>query len=170
MVHTFATREEAAIFASAMRSDGYLAEILDEGMGPIYGPLTIGGIRVLVSDEPIAGNETESTATPPPDAKADDGELLTVIRLTVVGVTALGLLIVAVMLLAAHARNPAELVRTLVRMLKYPLMIGLAFAVMGPWMGDFTRWLRGESLEEGPRYLRWLVLALLIPFLLLAAL
>ena len=174
MVHTFATREEAAIFASAMRSDGYLAEILDEGMGSIYGPLTIGGIRVLVSDESIGdaddGGETEFTVPPPPDVKPDDGEFLTVLRLLTVGIAALGLAVVVVMLLSAHARNPGELVRTLFRVLKYPLMIGLAFAVMGPWMGDFTRWLRGEPSGEGQRYLRWLLLALLIPFLLLVVL
>jgi hypothetical protein len=170
MIHTFATREEAAIFASAMRSDGYFAGILDEGMGSIYGPLTIGGIRVLVSDEPHEDAEDQAGGPQALSEKADDGEFLNTLRLLVVGLVGLGLAVLAVMLLSVTSEDPVGLLRRLLDFLKFPVLIGLAFAVMGPCMGDFTRFVRGEPLEEGWKDLRWLLLALLIPFLLLAVL
>ncbi len=170
MVHTFATREEAAIFASAMRAEGYYAGILDEGMGAIYGPLAIGGIRVIVSDESAEneGDESSAVQTLPP-TESNDGELLTTVRLLVVGVAACGLVILAIALLAAFSNQPGGLLRELGHLLKYPLVIGLAFAAMGPAMAGFTRWLRGEEVSEGSALLRWLLLALLIPFLILVA-
>jgi hypothetical protein len=173
MVHTFATHEEAAIFASAMRAKGYHAEILDEGMASVYGPLTIGGIRVLVSKE-SAGNddgfyETDAMVPPPPGAEPD-GEILRLVRLLVVGVAALGLIILVILLLSAYSRNPGGLLWVLIEVLIFPLIIGLAFALMGPFMGSFTRFVRGEPLAVGWKYLRWLLLALIIPYLLLAVL
>jgi hypothetical protein len=165
MIHTFSSREEAAIFASAMRSDGYYADILDEGMGSIYGPLAIGGIRVVVSDEPLADTLDESGAS----GKVEDGEFLKTLRLSVVGVVVLGLALIGIMLLSITSQDPAGLARLLYHALKYPLLLALAFAVLGPLMEGFTHWLRGESSGEGQRYLRWLLLALLIPLLLLLA-
>jgi hypothetical protein len=171
MVHTFATHEDAAIFASAMRAKGYHAEILDDVMASIYGPLTIGGIRVLVSEESV-GNVDENAeaefATPPPPAAKPDGEFLTMVRLLVVGVAALGLVILVILLLSAHSRNPGGLLWVLFEIMFFPLVIGLAFALMGPCMGSFTRFLRGEPLGPGWKYVRWLLLAMLIPVLLLA--
>lgn len=173
MVHTFATHEEAAIFASAMRSEGYFAEILDGAMGTIYGPLTIGGIRVIVSDGPVGNDdgsgETDATM-PPPAGKPHDGEFLTILRMLVVSVAALGVVILVVLSLSAYSGNPGGLVWALLAALKYPLMFGLVLAIMGPFMGSFTRFVRGESLSEGWGILRWLLLALLVPFLLLALL
>ncbi|MCU0776943.1 MAG: hypothetical protein MUF86_04670 [Akkermansiaceae bacterium] len=170
MFHTFATREEAAIFASAMRAEGYFAAILDEGMGSIYGPLTIGGIRVLVSDEPLPAAVDQAGGPQAPADKAEDGELLKTLRLLVVGLAGFGLLVLAVALLSVTSQDPVGLLRMLYHFLKFPLLVGLAFAVMGPCMAGFTRFVRGESMGEGWRYLRWLLLALLIPFLLLAVL
>jgi hypothetical protein len=170
MFHTFATREEAAIFASAMRSDGYYAEILDEVMGSIYGPLTIGGIRVLVSDEPIGDTMDEAGGPQTHSGMAEDGEFLKTLRMLVVGLVGFGLAVLVIMLLSVTSQDPMALVWILIHSLKFPVLIGLAFAVMGPCMGDFTRWLRGEPIGEGWTYLRWLLLALLIPFLLLAVL
>ena len=172
MVHTFATREEAAIFASAMRSDGYFADILDEGMGSIYGPLSIGGIRVIVSDERIesAANEAESNELSPPTAKPEGGEFLTILRMVVVAVIVLGLSVVAIMLLSAFSEDPGGLARWLIEALKYPLIVGLAFAIMGPLMGGFTRWLRGERNSRVTGWLRWVVVILLSLLLILAML
>ena len=170
MIHTFSTREEAAIFASSMRSDGYFAEILDEGMGSIYGPLAIGGIRVLVSDEPLEDAVDGAAGPQEPASKADDGEFLKTLRMLVVGLVGFGLAVVVVMLLSVTSENPLGLARILYHFLKIPVLIGVAFVIMGPLMGNFTRWLRGEPVGEGMWYLRLLLLALLIPFLLLAAL
>jgi hypothetical protein len=52
-------------------------------------------------------------------------------------------------------------------MLKVPLVIALAFAIMGPWMIHFTRWVRGERVSAGGGILRWLLLALLVPLIIL---
>ncbi len=48
MILRFATYEEAGIYAAWMRSEGHYAAVLDENMGFIWGPLAIGGFRVVV--------------------------------------------------------------------------------------------------------------------------
>jgi hypothetical protein len=172
MIHTFATREEAAVFATAMRADGYIADILDEDMASIYGPLAIGGVRVLVSDQPLEEEvnvdmeATAYTGSPPPEENKD-GELLRTLRLFAVGVVGIGLLTLVITLLSVFANDPGGLARVLWQMLKVPLAIGLAFAIMGPWMIHFTRWLRGERVSTGGGILRWLLLALLVPLIIL---
>jgi len=173
MVHTFATREEAAIFATAMRSDGYFAEILDDGMGSIYGPLAIGGIRVVVSDEPM--EESADEAGHP--GQTEDGEFLRTLRLFVVGIAGLGLCVVAFMLLwlvlqliRLFSADPAAGVLAFFHLLKFPLGIALIFVIAAPMMTGFTRWLRGEQLSVASELLRALLLALLIPFLILMVL
>jgi len=177
MVHTFATREDAAIFASAMRSDGYFAGILDEDMGAIYGPLAIGGIRVVVSDEPIGGEVDETAGRQALSGNAEDGEFLRTLRLFVVGIAGLGLAVVAIMLLWLLLKlmellmeKPVEGALVVFHLVKSPLVIVLIFLIAGPLMTGFMRWLRGERLSGEWALLRWLLLALLIPFLLLAVL
>lgn len=171
MVHTFATHEDAAIFAAAKRAEGYHAEILDEGMGMLYGPLAIGGIRVIVSEEAIPIDDEEekpdSTVPLPAMEKSEDGEFLKTVRMLAVGIVAIGLVALVIMLLSVFSNNPGGLLLELVHLLKYPLVIGVVFAVMGPFMLDFTRWLRGEKVSADGGILRWLLLAALIPFLLL---
>jgi hypothetical protein len=120
---------------------------------------------VVVSDEPLADTLDESGAS----GKVEDGEFLKTLRLSVVGVVVLGLALIGIMLLSITSQDPAGLARLLYHALKYPLLLALAFAVLGPLMEGFTHWLRGESSGEGQRYLRWLLLALLIPLLLLLA-
>lgn len=169
MVHTFATRDEAAIFASAMRAKGNHAEILDEGMASVYGPPSIEAIGVLVSIG-SAGNddgfyETEVMVPPPPAAEPDD-EILTLVRLLVVGVAALGLIILVIQLLSAYSGNPGGLLWFMCEMLVFPLIFVLLFALMGPFMESFTRFMRSKPLGEGWGCLRWLLLAFVIPFLL----
>jgi hypothetical protein len=169
MVHTFATHEDAAIFASAKRAEGYHAEILDEGMSWIYGPLAIGGIRVMVSEEAIPnehdGEEQDVVVPPPPWVARNDGEFLTTVRLLVVSVVAFGLAVLAITLLAAFSNQPGGLMLELIHLLKYPLAIGLAFALMGPAMVGFTHWLRDERLSQGSGWLRWLLLGILLAML-----
>ena len=179
MVHTFATHEDAAIFASAKRAEGYHAEILDGCVGMIYGPLAIGGLRVMVSEEALPnGDDTEEqeiTVPPPPWVNADDGEFLTTVRMIVVGIAALGLLVVAIALfylllqmIRLMSQEPVVGALALFRMIQFPLGIALAFVLLAPWMHGFTRWLRGEELSEGEELLRWLFLAVIVPILLLA--
>jgi len=173
MIHTFATREEAAIYASAMRSEGHFAEVLDEGMGAIYGPLAIGGIRVLASDEPF------DDALDPAEAgelggghlsagEAAGGEFQRGLRLFVVSLVAFGLLVGLLLPLATE--TPRGAATMLFHSLKIPLVLALSFVLLGPLMAGFTRLLRGEQESGAARVIRWLLLAALIPLLLLAAL
>lgn len=168
MVHTFATGEEAAIFASSRRSDGYFAEILDEGMGAIYGPLAIGGIRVVVSDEPL--EETGDGADAPPPGHAEDGEFLRLVRMLVVGLAAIGLVVIAIGLISIIPRDPVELARALYRMLRLPVLVALIFVLLGPLMGGFTQWLRGEQVTAETGWARWLLIGLLSFFIIMATL
>jgi len=52
MIRKFPTYEEASFFVEEKRSEGYYATILNEGTGFLWGPPTVGGFRVFVSDEP----------------------------------------------------------------------------------------------------------------------
>jgi hypothetical protein len=52
MIQKFGTYEEASFFVEEKRQEGYHAEILNEGTGFLWGPRTVGGFRVQVSDEP----------------------------------------------------------------------------------------------------------------------
>jgi len=59
MIEKFASFEEASFFVEQKRQEGYHAEILNEGTGFLWGPRTVGGFRVAVSDHPIAPSELE---------------------------------------------------------------------------------------------------------------
>lgn len=174
MIHTFGTREEAAIFAAAMRSEGRFAEIFDEEMGSIYGPLAIGGIRVLVSDqaseEPEGGANGERIENPMAGSTPEGGVFLQALRLFTVSLVACGLIALVLFMLSGASQSPDFVTRFLVGVLKYPLILGLVFAVMGPWMGSFTRWLRGEREPTDTGCLRWLFLALITGFVVLMVL
>jgi hypothetical protein len=50
---------DAAIFAGSMRQEGHYAEIIDEACGLIYGPLAVGGVRVIVSEEALGDDDPE---------------------------------------------------------------------------------------------------------------
>jgi len=65
MVHRFGTHEEAALFVSMKRSEGYFAGIVGDQASTMLGPLAAGGVRVLVSEE----------AFEPSMDKPDDAEL-----------------------------------------------------------------------------------------------
>lgn len=51
MIEKFDSYEEAALFIEEKRAEGYLAEFRNEGVGFLWGPRTVGGFRVYVSDE-----------------------------------------------------------------------------------------------------------------------
>lgn len=53
MIEKFDSYEEAALFIEEKRAEGYLAEFRNEGVGFLWGPRTVGGFRVYVSDEPV---------------------------------------------------------------------------------------------------------------------
>lgn len=81
----FDTYEAASIFVGVMQADGHFAAILDESMGFIYGPMAIGGFRVIATDEPVEATEE------PPGEGAIEGAVLNFLRLAVGAFIVLGL-------------------------------------------------------------------------------
>ncbi|MDX1680855.1 MAG: hypothetical protein R3242_09010 [Akkermansiaceae bacterium] len=53
MLHRFATYEEAALFVSKKRSEGFYAEILHDNASSFWGSLAVNGVGVLVSEEKV---------------------------------------------------------------------------------------------------------------------
>ncbi|MCX6873336.1 MAG: hypothetical protein NTW21_05940 [Verrucomicrobia bacterium] len=145
MIVRFATYEEASIYAGMMQADGHFAAVLDESMGFIYGPLAIGGFRVLVTEEPVA--ETEE---PPGDGPLESA-VLNFLRLLV---TALVVLCLAIGL-GVYCRFGGEFAipGLLVLAVLSGAWLGICL-VLGPLMGPFTRALRDEQSPFG-----WLVKA-----------
>lgn len=134
MIVRFATYEEAGIYAAWMRSEGHYSAILDEHMGFIYGPLAIGGFRVIVSDEPVEDVEPPP-ATPPMLDSTLDAARVVVLAFITFGV--LGWLILAV-------KYPD---RYVVDAVAWAIRCGLMLAVLGclaPLMIPMTRALRDE--------------------------
>ena len=173
MIHTFATHEDAAIFASAKRAEGRYAEILDECMSGIYGPPAIGGIRVILSEEalPEAG---EDDIPPPSWMGSRDGELANTVRMFVVGFTAIGLGVVAlrlirdlIFLIRYTADDPLAGTSALLDLFQFPLILALSIMSLTPLMCGITRWLRDGDTPRGAALFRWMFLALLILFLIL---
>ncbi len=50
MLVRFNTLAEAVSFAARRRSEGFLAELCDEAVSSLWGPLTVGGVAVITSD------------------------------------------------------------------------------------------------------------------------
>ena len=53
MILRFHNFEAAALAVAKLRDDGYFARICDESVAALWGPGAVGGLRVIVSDEPI---------------------------------------------------------------------------------------------------------------------
>ena len=152
MIHRFATYEDAGIYAGAMRAEGYHAAILDEHMGFIYGPLAIGGFRVIVSDDPVEDDLTPSAVAEKPGALDEIHAVLMAIA-----ATCLALVVItagwSIIRIAGHAmRQVAEwaahpgkdgLRECLERGLPVAISLGF-FICLPPLMIAMTRALRDE--------------------------
>jgi len=143
MIHCFATYEEAGIYAGAMRSDGYYAAILDENMGFIYGPIAIGGFRVIVSDEPVEDQEPPAPAPSPVD------DMLDAIRLMVAAVAGLGILILTLLFLFELLKQPDLLPGFLLVVLFLIAIPCAAICLLIPLWEPMTRALRDERSMFG---------------------
>ena len=139
MTHRFATYEEAGIYAGAMRSEGYYAAILDEHMGFIYGPLAIGGFRVIVSDDPVEDEEPLVFAASPLDPVLD------AIRLLVVAFVSLGIVILAVQFMKLPASYLADFAGLVLRC----TFLAAVFCLLIPLVEPMTRALRDERSVFG---------------------
>jgi|GEM_PF-7046192 len=53
MIHRFHNPETASLFAAKLRSEGHFARVLDTHVSHLWGPLPMGGARVLASPEPV---------------------------------------------------------------------------------------------------------------------
>ena len=136
----FHTYEEASIYAGVMQADGHFAAILDESMGFIYGPLAIGGFRVIVTEEPAV--ETEE----PPENGKIEGAILDFLRLLLGAFVALGLAVgIGIEWKAAGESFVPGL---LVLAAAAAGWLGICLS-LGPLMTPFTRKLRDDSSVSG---------------------
>lgn len=165
MVRTFGTWEEAALYASFMRSEGYFAALLDECVAPLYGPAAIGGIRVLVSDEPVTDDpenpddELHECEVPPPTPP--DGKLVQIIRLVTVSLVAFGLIAMVFSMSQSARHIPGGLVSMLLLSLAYPALVSLIFLSLIPGLGTLTSCVRNCRDEGASGWLFWFVMFLL---------
>ena len=53
----FSSHHSAILFAASKRDEGYFAQVLDENVGHLWGAATVGGFRVLMSDDPVTQKE-----------------------------------------------------------------------------------------------------------------
>lgn len=143
MIVRFATYEEASIYAGVMRADGHFAAILDESMGFMWGPLVIGGFRVIVTEEPV--EETEE----PPGEGPIEGAILNFLRLLLGAFVALGLAVGIGMLW--KAAGDSSVTALLVLAAAVAGWLGI-YLIVAPLMIPFTRALRDNSSVFG-----WLV-------------
>ena len=51
----YPTLEAAYLAVARLRNEGYVASVCDDAVATIWGPLAVGGVRVVSSDEPIEG-------------------------------------------------------------------------------------------------------------------
>ena len=143
MIVRFPTYEEASIYAGVMQADGHFAAILDESMGFIYGPLAIGGFRVIVTEEPVV--ETDE----PPGEGPIEGSILNFLRLLVGAFVALGLAVGIG--IGWKAAGDSFVTGLLVLAAAVVGWLGI-YLILGPLMVSFTRALRDHSSVFG-----WLV-------------
>ncbi|MEI6676049.1 MAG: hypothetical protein WCO57_12820 [Verrucomicrobiota bacterium] len=140
MIVRFHSYEEAAIYAGVMQADGHFAAILDESMGFMYGPLAIGGFRVIVTREPVL--ETEE---PPADGPIE-AAVLNFLRLLVGAFVVCGLA-VGIGLLWTEAGD-MFVTGVLVQAAAVTGWLGM-YMILGPLMIPFTRALRNKASAFG---------------------
>lgn len=73
MIRRFPTYESACLFAAEQRAEGHFAQVLDDIVGTMWTPATVGGVRVLTSDQPVS---EDSPALP-----AGDSTLMRFVRI-----------------------------------------------------------------------------------------
>lgn len=65
MIFRFPTHESAAIAVGKLRSEGYFAEVCDDYVAHLWGPVATGGVRVIVSEEPLEIEESAPLPSSP---------------------------------------------------------------------------------------------------------
>jgi len=151
VITRFYSFEDAYIYAGVMRSEGHYAEVLDEGVGFFYGPLFVNGFRVLVSDEPVEGEEPLPVEAP--ETCMQEGVRVVFFTLIAFGMLfiVLGFAFGLLMLLRGLSqdfRNFSGISPLLISIL--PLVVLLAiWVILGPLMGTMNRILRDESSVIG---------------------
>lgn len=93
MIRKFSTYEAASFYVEEKRAEGYHATILNEGTGFLWGPRTVGGFRVFVSDHPTDGSE--------PEVPADESWPTRILRYGFVVVLVVGLVVALISALLA---------------------------------------------------------------------
>lgn len=102
MLHRFATLEEAALFVSMKRSEGYFAEILHEQVAVLWCPLAMGGVAAWVSEEAAEEEDEVPELRPEGPTLPMVLSLLGMVLMVGVPATALSLFVLALLRHAMH--------------------------------------------------------------------
>ncbi len=149
MLHRFATYEEAALFVSMKRDEGYFAEILHDHVAGLWGPLAMGGVSAWVADEAIEADEDGD----PAEAVIEEElrvswlpmELSMALAHATLAVPTLMLLVAAYGLLRLASRQPQEVGLAVLAMLLLAGLLCGAALVLGWGLSGWTRWLREDN-------------------------
>lgn len=171
MMRTFATWEDAGLFASYMRSEGYFAEVLDQGASSLYGPAAIGGIRVLLSDEPVtaienpdggAGDPAEEDGIPPM-AVADEGEAARLFRMLIVGWVVISMIVVLRGFLVVAQESPVGVLPFVWPAIASAVLCAGSWLALVPAIPHICSSIRKSQESGGYGLLFWWVILFLLP-------
>lgn len=160
----FDTWERAAIFAGRMRDEGRRATLLDEGVAFLWGPVAVGGVRVMVSDL-VLDDEEEWPEEEWPEVEGVDSEAVWVLRSLVAFTPVVAVLMVLMRVFAEQGRSrspvvePGVVVEFLVKLAGF----SVAMVVLGVLMTMATPFLRDEE-NPWSQMVRMAVAILVLPF------
>lgn len=148
MLHRFATYEEAALFVTLKRDEGYMADILHDHTAMLWGPLTLGGVAAWVSEE-AAGEEDEVPDLPQERLFRLPTGLSLALGRIVLTVVSVWLVLAMGGLLQYAQMDPTLAMRLMVVLLGLALMLSLLLWFSG-WF--LSAWVHAVWDEQHPRH------------------
>ncbi len=107
-VEKFNTLAQATTFLQEKRQEGYFAEVMNEGTGHLWGSMTVGGFRVMVSEEKFTEEEMAAI-----EESKNQAGLNPLVRFAFLGLISLGL-ISAAFLAIFYYRSTAAIVASII--------------------------------------------------------
>ena len=149
----FSNHFEAIVAAAELRNDGYAVEVYDESVAALWGPMSVGGVRLAV--EPILGIESTEGVE---GIEASDHPVDNVLRWVFASILVCGGLSLLFGLLFDAASNPARMLMFL--LVTALLMVAYVGAVS--LIAEFTKGLVTRPLVLGVSVFVLLITKLLI--------
>ncbi|MDP0492005.1 MAG: hypothetical protein Q7Q71_13225 [Verrucomicrobiota bacterium JB023] len=149
----FSNHFEAMVAAAELRNEGYSVEIYDESVAALWGPMSVGGVRMVV--EPIEGAKTNEEVD---TIEASDRPIDNVLRWIVASILVCGGLFLLSGLVLNFVSNPARF--STLFLLTTLLAVGYLGIVS--LIAEFTRKLVTHPLVVAAGALVWVAAKLLI--------